>query len=300
MSETAPTTTEVPLVTIAIITRNMARSLKDCLDRLSRQTVQDFEVVLVDDRSRDGTREVIEKHGDPRVRYFRNDQKLGYGGTRNLTLEKARGHYIFFTDADCVPERDWLEKGLAAYARTNCLGVVGKTLPLGESTRRSDRKVVNFDGRFMTCNMSFKRAIFEKLGGFDPAFVEGQEDVEFGLRAKQHGTIVFEEAMIIYHEIKPYTLRRLFTDARRYKTQVMIFKRYRHDEYHKTHSPKIARGIFLKPEDWWIIFCPILLFRSPSNQSVRDFLIIPFVYLATVYRRLVIWRTALREKIFLI
>lgn len=300
MSKTPATLAVSPLITIAMITRNMAGSLRECLVRLSQQTIQDFEIVLVDDRSHDGTRDVIEQHGDPRVRYFRNDKKLGYGGTRNLTLEKARGHYIFFTDADCVPKKDWLEKGVAAYQRTNCLGVVGKTLPLRESTCRSDRKVVNLDGRFMTCNMSFRRDIFEKLGGFDPAFDAGQEDVEFGLRAKQHGTIIFEQEMIIYHEIKPYTLRRLFTDANRYKTQVMIFKRYRYDEYHKSHSPKIAKGIFLKPEDWWVICCPILLFRSPSNQTARDFMIIPFVYLATVYRRLIIWRTALQEKIFLI
>ena len=278
----------------------MRKSLKDCLAALSAQTIKDFEVILVDDRSNDGTRALIETHGDPRIRYFRNEQPLGYGGTRNLSLKKARGKYVFFTDADCVPFKDWLERGFNAYQTTGCIGVVGKTLPLGESTKRSDRKVVNLDGRFMTCNMSFKREILEQLGGFDPAFAAGQEDVEFGLRAKQHGKIIFEESMLIYHQIQPYTLRRLFTDARRYKTQVMIFKRYRHDEYHKKHSPCIARGIFLKPEDWWIIFCPILLFRSSSNQSLRDYLIIPFVYLATLYRRLVIWKTAWQEKILFI
>ena len=289
-----------PLITIAMITRNMKESLKECLVSLSQQTVSDYEIVLVDDRSTDGTKELIEQHGDPRIRYFRNDRRLGYAGTRNLTLEKARGEYIFFTDADCVPQKDWLERGLQAYKKNGCLGVVGKTLPLGESTRRSDRIVANLDGRFMTCNMSFRREIFDKLGGFDPAFDTGQEDVEFGLRAKQHGTIAFEESMIIFHQIRPYTLKRMFTDAGRYKTVVMIFKRYRHDDYHQKNSPKIARGIFLKPEDWWIIFCPILLFRSPSNQTLRDFLIIPFVYLATIYRRFVIWKTAFRERIFFI
>lgn len=292
-----------PLVTVAMITRNMGNSLKPCLDALRQQTFQDFEVILVDDRSEDDTRKTVESLGDPRFRYFRNDRRLGYGGTRNLSLKPARGKYVFFTDADCLPEKNWLEKGLVVYRSKNCIGVIGRTLPLGESTRRSDRLVSNVDGRFMTCNLSFTREILERLGGFNPAFDVGQEDVEFGLRAKSHGEIVYEPDMLVHHRIEPYTLRRLFTDARRYKTQVMIFKRFppsQYPEYHKDHSPPIAKGIFLRPEDWRVIFCPVLLFRSSSNQGWRDFSLIPFVFLATIYRRWVIWRTALWERILLI
>lgn len=289
-----------PLATLALISHNMGTVLEDCLEALRAQTFQDFEIVLVDDRSSDGTREIVERLNDPRLRYFRNERRLGYGATRNLSLKSAGGKYIFFTDADCLPERNWLEKGLAVYRSKNCIGVTGKTLPLGKSSRRSDRLVMNLDGRFMTCNLSFTREILEQLGGFDPAFDVGQEDVEFGLRAKRHGEIIYEPEMLVYHRIEPYTLRRLFSDARRYKTQVMIFKRYRHDEYHQRHSPPIAKGIFLKPEDWWTLLVPVLLLRSPSNQTLRDFLLIPFVFLATLYRRFVIWKTAFREKILLI
>ncbi len=289
-----------PAVTVAIISHNMEKSLKDCLKSLQKQTFQDVEIVVVDDRSEDGTKEMIDQLSDSRIRYFRNNRYLGYGATRNLSLEKAVGQYIFFTDADCVPEKNWIEHGLATYRSKNCIGIVGKTLPLGESTRRSDRRVMNVDGRFMTCNLSFTRDILTTLGGFDPVFDVGQEDVELGLRAKQRGEIIFDEEMLVYHRIEPYTLRRLFQDAKRYKTQVMIFKRYRNDLYHLKHSPPIVRGIFLKPEDWWSIFCPLLLFRSPSNQSLRDYLLIPFVYLATLYRRWTIWKTAFKEKILLI
>lgn len=289
-----------PLVTVALISHNMEKGLKDCLRALQNQTWGDFEIVLVDDRSHDGTKSMVEGLQEPRLRYFQNDRRLGYAATRNLTLKEARGRYVFFTDADCVPDRYWLERGVAAYQSTNCLGVIGRTLPLGNSTKRSDRLVMNLNGRFMTCNLSFTREILERLGGFDPAFDVGQEDVEFGLRAKREGEIVFEPEMLVYHRIEPYTLKRLFSDARRYKTQVMIFKRYRNDPYHLKHSPPIARGIFLKPEDWWTIFCPFLLLRSPSNQTFRDFLLIPFVFLAAVYRRFVIWKTAIREKILLI
>lgn len=289
-----------PLVTVALISHNMKESLKDCLEALENQTFRDFEIVVVDDRSRDGTKAMIDRFSDPCIRYFRNEHRLGFGGTRNLSLKEARGKYIFFTDADCLPEKNWLERGMAIYQARYCVGVVGKTLPLGASSKRSDRRVLNLDGRFMTCNMSFTHEILTTLGGFDSAFDVGQEDVELGLRASQHGEIVFCEDMLVYHEIKPYTLRRLFKDAGRYKTQVMIFKRYRNNPYHLKHSPPIVHGIFLKPEDWGSIFFPLLLFRSPANQSLRDYLIIPFVYLATLYRRWVIWKTALKERILLI
>jgi len=283
-----------------MISRNMAEGLGECLAALLNQTLQDFEIVLVDDRSRDGTKERVESLKDPRIRYFRNEKALGYGATRNISLQPARGKYVFFTDADCLPAKDWLERGVAIYQAKRCIGVTGHTLPLRDSSKRSERRVVSFDGRFMTCNLSFTREILEALGGFDPAFDVGQEDVEFGLRAKREGEIAYAPKMVVYHRVEPYTLRRLFTDARRYKTQVMIFKRYPADEYHKRHSPPIVKGVFLKPEDWWIIFCPFLLLRSPANQSWHDFWLIPFVFLATLYRRLVIWATALRERILLI
>ena len=290
----------MPRVTVAIISRNMRSGLESCLQALFAQTFSDFEIVVVDDRSQDGTREMIGALGDRRVRYFRNDRRLGYGATRNLSLKEARGQYIFFTDADCLPTRNWLETGLRVFESRACIGIVGKTLPLGDSTKRSDRRVMNVDGRFMTCNMSFKREILEKLGGFDPAFDVGQEDVELGLRAKRCGEIVFASEMLVHHRIESYTFSRLFQDAARYKTQVMIFKRYRNDEYHIRYSPPIAHGIFLKPEDWRLIFFPFLLFKSSANQSFRDFLFIPFIFLAIIYRRLVIWKTAIRERILLI
>ena len=174
-----------------------------------------------------------------------------------------------------------------------------KTL-IDKSKLLAERLVLNKDGRFMTCNMSMKREILDELGGFDTAFDVGQEDVELGLRALKRGKIVFAQDMIVYHRVERYTVKRLFTDARRYKTQVMIFKRHPNADYHLRHSPPRARGIFLKPEDWWIIFCPIILFRSPSNQSPRDFLLIPFIYAATIYRRIIIWKTALKERVLLI
>ncbi len=289
-----------PLVSIAVITRNMGVSLQSCLENILQQSFQDFELILVDDRSVDGTRGIVEKFRDARIRYFRNDQKLGYAATRNISLRYVRGEYVFFTDADCLPERHWLQSGLDVYSKENCIGVIGKTLPHGVSVRRSERRVTNLDGRFMTCNLSFSRETLQKLGGFDPVFDTGQEDVELGLRARRLGKIIVSEKMLVYHQIEKYTVGRLFKDAGRYKTQVMIFKRFPKDAYHLEHSPRIARGIFLKPEDWVIIFFPFLLLKSPSNQSLRDFLIIPFVYMATIFRRAVIWRTAIREKILLI
>lgn len=289
-----------PLVSIAMISRNMARPLMDCLQALRAQTFKDFEVVLVDDRSGDGTKEAVEKLSEPRLRYFRNDRPLGYGAARNLSLSECLGKYVFFTDADCVPEADWLESGLAVYEEKKCIGIVGKTLPLENAAGRAYRRVVNLDGRYMTCNMSFTSGVLKKLGGFDAAFDVGQEDVELGLRARRHGEIVYSERMIVRHQVDRYTAGRFFTDARRYKTQVMIFKRYPRDEYHRRHSPPIVRGIFLKPEDWWIIFCPFLLLRSPSNRTFRDFAMIPLIYLAALYRRWIIWKTAVKERILLI
>ncbi len=99
----------MPSVTVFIPTYNRAHFLPAAIDSILQQTFSDFELLIVDDGSSDGTVEMLEgyRNSDRRVRVERNATNLGSPRTRNRGLDLARGDFIAMLDSDdiAVPER---------------------------------------------------------------------------------------------------------------------------------------------------------------------------------------------------
>lgn len=98
-----------PLVSIIIPTYNRAGLLPRSIESCLRQTYQNIEIIVVDDCSRDNTREVAQKYcnQDKRIVYIRNDKNEGAAHTRNAGIERSRGEFLAFLDDDCeyLPEK---------------------------------------------------------------------------------------------------------------------------------------------------------------------------------------------------
>lgn len=88
-----------PLVTVAIATHNRAEYLSESITSVLGQTMQDFEIVIVDDGSTDNTRAVVESISDPRVRYFYQEQ-AGVSAARNRAADESHGVYTAVHDDD--------------------------------------------------------------------------------------------------------------------------------------------------------------------------------------------------------
>ena len=116
-----------PLISIAIAAYNRAHLIGRTLDSLLRQTVQDFELVITDDSTDDRTRESCERYAaaDPRVRYFRNERRLGLGGNCSRVLSMCRGEFVVLAgdDAD-IYAPDFLERLLAVMRRWPSVSLV--------------------------------------------------------------------------------------------------------------------------------------------------------------------------------
>ena len=95
--------TDAPAVSVIIPIYNAEKYIGECLESLLAQTLQDLEVILVNDCSTDGSRQVaenyLEKFGG-RLKIFDNEKNFGAGATRNKGLKISRGEYVFFMDAD--------------------------------------------------------------------------------------------------------------------------------------------------------------------------------------------------------
>ncbi len=88
------------MISILVVTYNSERFIRETLESCLRQTIEEFEIVVSDDRSRDRTWDIIDEFSDPRIRKFRQPTNLGEYGNRNFCVEQARGDYCIFIDGD--------------------------------------------------------------------------------------------------------------------------------------------------------------------------------------------------------
>ena len=104
----------LPLVTVEMVAYNSESFIKQAIDSVLAQTYKNFELVLVDDGSTDGTAEIITSYSDPRIRYIRTPHR-NCASARNRVIAEARGEYLLCVDSDDFIEPEYLEK-MVAYA----------------------------------------------------------------------------------------------------------------------------------------------------------------------------------------
>ncbi len=97
----------MPLVSVVLPTFNRSQTIKKAIVSVLRQSLDDFELIVVDDASTDDTENLVAGISDPRIRYHRLRTNAGAGGARNAGIDMARADYIAFQDSDDVwrPEK---------------------------------------------------------------------------------------------------------------------------------------------------------------------------------------------------
>lgn len=114
-----------PAVSVIVPARNAGSLLQSCIDSIRRQSLADFELILVDDASDDETPSIIAAAAaDNRVVTLRLDRQRGAAGARNRGIERARGDYLVFVDADDFWGRDDMLAELLASARAHAADLV--------------------------------------------------------------------------------------------------------------------------------------------------------------------------------
>ena len=199
---------------------------------LKAQSVADFEAVLVDNGSRDGTFDELRRLtlDDPRFRVLRVEQNRGPATARNLGWRSAAAPQVAFTDDDCVPDPGWLAGLLRAAEQADF--VQGRTIPADPPpTRRPgwfdrSQRIERWSGRYETCNLLVGRRWLEQLGGFNEQFsIAMGEDTDLGLRAEAAGaTHTFADDAVVVHHLWPSGFREYLHQRRRYAEQVELMR----------------------------------------------------------------------------
>ncbi len=207
----------LPRVAVVIPSYNPNPQLFSRLyDSLQHQRLSDFEVLVVDDASSDAA--AYDCIDNPRFRIIKQPVNQGPAACRNLGAAQATAPYLFFTDTDCELTPETLEAAVERLEQDAI--VIGNTITRVQTRLGRAIALLGFPGggaigfdkvwrvgpdgytnSFSSCNLAFRKDMFEALGCFDASFpVAGGEDTVLAYQATQRGIpIRYASDMIVYH-----------------------------------------------------------------------------------------------------
>jgi len=189
---------------VIVATRDRAPFLRDCLNSLRAQSAAGkFDVIVVDNGSRDETPAVIEQAAPLARRVYVEDANRGKA--RNAGIAVAQAPIAIFCDDDTVAPREFVAAHLAAHGDALDRVVTGPIINVSDASHLAPVTAAHYSrAYFCTCNASAPRTALQAVNGFDEAFdLYGWEDTDLGVRLRAAGLRhVFAWDAYIYH-IKP-------------------------------------------------------------------------------------------------
>lgn len=197
-----------PRISVVVCSFNGASTIRDTLEGLSSLDYPDYEVIVVNDGSTDTTAQIA---GEYDVRLISTENR-GLSSARNTGWQAATGEIVAYIDDDAYPDPHWLRYLAASFRSTEYVGVGGPNLaPRGDGliadcvanapggpvhVLLSDRIAEHIPG----CNMAFRKAALEAVGGFDPVYRAAGDDVDLCWRLQACGGVIgFCAAAVVWH-----------------------------------------------------------------------------------------------------
>ncbi len=214
-----------PLVSVVVVNWNRGDLLRACLRSLEAQSFRDFEILVVDNGSGDGSPAMVEAEF-PAARVIRNDANRGYCAANNQGIAAARGRYVALINNDAEADPRWIEELLGAFRVADDVGMAASKILVWESRGTIDKAghLIYPDGQNRGrgtgetdrgqydrieetawpdgCAALYRRQMLDRIGGFDEDFFAYADDAELGLRARLAGWRCFYmPAAVVYHHL---------------------------------------------------------------------------------------------------
>ncbi len=215
---------EYPKVSVVVLNYNGRQHLKECFESLMDQSYPNYEVIMVDNASKDDSIEYVRKNF-PQIKVLVLEKNYGFARGNNEGAWIAEGEYVAFLNNDTATEKDWLAElvkpmktdpdvaicgsKMMLFDKRNVINHVGGEITLigagvdtgllkkdnGEFNRR---KYVGFACGGATL---VRKSVFEQLEGFDTEYFIYFEDVDLGWRAWLYGhKVVYVPTSVVYHK----------------------------------------------------------------------------------------------------
>ena len=265
----------MPKVSVVIPTLNRCEKLRQCLTSLTCQSSKDFEVIVVDGGSTDGTLGMLQEFQVETIR----QKGRGIANAENLGIHDSKGEIIAFLDDDCITNPSWLSSLVKPYVASNRVGGTGGIVRIGFTPATDPKKLSlfryfdaiyskivlegchsrigviartgaltqNFDqgeqlvevDHVQGCNMSFSSKVLKDLGGLDEDYsgTGFRWETDLCIRARKAGyNIIFNPKAEVFHN----------TDYKKFVTPQYKYYEGRNDIYFflKNLKPSDAEGWF--------------------------------------------------------
>lgn len=241
------------LYSLIVPAYNASVTIERCLNSLENQSTpkEVYEVILIDDGSTDRTSDIAKQFP---IKYFWQKNQ-GPATARNKGAQEAKGEIILFTDADCVPENNWIEEMVKPFWDPKVMAVKG-AYKTHQRTLTARFAQIEFEERFEmlkkaesidmvdTYSAGYRKLIFLSFGGFDPSFpVANNEDTELSYKMSQAGhKMVFNPNAIVYHfnhpdSIKKYGRLKFWRGYWR----MVVYKRYPNKMLKDSYTPQTLK-----------------------------------------------------------
>jgi GT2 family glycosyltransferase len=203
-----------PLISVVVCAYNAETTLDGCLASFLKASYPCFEVLVVNDGSRDRTGAIADEYAARRPDRYRvlHQSNLGLSAARNAGLWAASGELVAYTDSDCYVDPDWLTSMAWAFQDERFAAVGGHNMAPPEDNRvaacvavspgapthvlLSDDVAEHIPG----CNMAFRAEALRSIGGFDTAYRTAGDDVDACWRIMDQGGLIgFSAAMLVWH-----------------------------------------------------------------------------------------------------
>lgn len=275
------------IASVVVCTYNRSQLLDRLLNALTAQTVpaDRYEVIVVDDGSQDDTAAVCRRYASrfPNMARIDIGENGGLGRARNAGLAAASRGFILFTDDDCIPAEDWIEKTCAAL-RTHPIVAGAVSTPAGPYLQLCHNIAEFHDfmpGRkkgpipfIAGANMAFQRSVLLSLNGFDET-LPFATDMDLVLRARRQGLRVhFEpDSLVTHHHDRKHLFHVLAYSARHAAATIRIRNRYR----------QLMRTPFvLRSPVPLLLGSPVIALVSSLGLFVRNPLLVKYFYTSPV------------------
>jgi glycosyltransferase involved in cell wall biosynthesis len=200
---------DIPFFSVVICTYNGSATIKDTLEGLKQLRYPRFEVIVVNDGSKDNTAEIVRQYDNVKLITTTN---CGLSSARNTGMYNAKGDIVAYIDDDAYPDAHWLHYLAYAYNNSNHGAMGGPNIIPSEDgpiavcvanapggpvhVLETDEIAEHVPG----CNLSVRKDVLMKIGGFDPIYRSAGDDVDVCWRIQEAGyTIGFHPSALVWH-----------------------------------------------------------------------------------------------------
>ena len=277
-----------PVVSVVIPSFNSEKVIRIPLDALRAQKTDiPFEVIVVDS-STDRTPEIVRREY-PEVKFIHLDSQTFPGTARNYGIHEARGQYIAFTDTDCQPRPDWIEKIVATFEQVDADAIGGsiingypRMIPawvnhLIEFNEWTETTPAGYVNNIPSANLIYKKETYEKFNEYYPDFLGSEDTLKNWRMTRKGGRLYFNPEICVVH-MNRVDLKKLFWHQ--YNLGRWSAEARRTEDLPGNIFARMPRLMFLLPFARWV--------RAFSRLARKDlpklgiFLLTTPLYLAAV------------------